>query len=383
MPEKRGRQLGLGHEQRRLPALPDHLAGPGAPEQASSAAAGAAGQPEQREAAALDREAHVAQGVGQPAVGFHGASRAESRPAGAIVAGRAQRAAAQSLPPLRRGPRFSRRPRRGMLGSVAPPWSTPARRALSHAAGWLADRRIPTPFRRLVLGAFCAATGADPGEAQLTPVSYPSLNAFFLRRLKEGARPLGSRSRRAALALRRPRAGRGAGREGAPPPGEGRRLPAGRPPLRRGARGGRGGRPRADALSRPQRLPPRPRAPRRRAEEVLWVPGARFSVAPRVAARLAACSRATSARSSASRRSAAPSGSSWWAPSTSAASASSASSPAARRLAGPRLRARGGARALRDGLDRDPDPAARPGLAATPCEPGDAVRLGQALARRR
>ena len=66
--------------------------------------------------------------------------------------------------------------------------TTPARRALSLAVGWLADRRIPTPLRRAVFGAYCAATGADASEAQLPPSGYASLNAFFLRRLKEGAR---------------------------------------------------------------------------------------------------------------------------------------------------------------------------------------------------
>ena len=62
------------------------------------------------------------------------------------------------------------------------------RRRMSHVAGWLADRRIPGPLRRPVIGAYCAATGADPAEAQLEPRGYTSLGAFFVRRLKPGSR---------------------------------------------------------------------------------------------------------------------------------------------------------------------------------------------------
>jgi len=64
------------------------------------------------------------------------------------------------------------------------------RRTLSRLVGWLADRRIPGPLRRLVYGAYSRITGADPDEAQLALHHYPSLGAFFVRRLREGARPL-------------------------------------------------------------------------------------------------------------------------------------------------------------------------------------------------
>lgn len=64
------------------------------------------------------------------------------------------------------------------------------RRRMSHVAGWLADRRIPGPLRRPLIGAYCRATGADPGEAQLEPRGYTSLGAFFVRRLRPGARPV-------------------------------------------------------------------------------------------------------------------------------------------------------------------------------------------------
>jgi len=63
------------------------------------------------------------------------------------------------------------------------------RRGLSRLVGWLADRRIPTPLRPFVIGAYCRATGARASEAQLAPRGYASLGAFFVRRLKKGARP--------------------------------------------------------------------------------------------------------------------------------------------------------------------------------------------------
>jgi len=56
--------------------------------------------------------------------------------------------------------------------------------------GWLADRSVPRPLRRLVYGTYCRITGADPDEAQLAIDAYPSLGAFFVRRLKPGAREL-------------------------------------------------------------------------------------------------------------------------------------------------------------------------------------------------
>jgi phosphatidylserine decarboxylase len=60
--------------------------------------------------------------------------------------------------------------------------------ALSRAFGRLADTPLPRPLRRLVLGAFARAVGADVTECELPLEEYPSLNRFFVRRLKEGAR---------------------------------------------------------------------------------------------------------------------------------------------------------------------------------------------------
>lgn len=66
--------------------------------------------------------------------------------------------------------------------------STPLRRSVSRLAGWLADRRLPRGLRGPLYRAYCAATGADPSEAELDPAEYPSLGAFFVRRLAPGAR---------------------------------------------------------------------------------------------------------------------------------------------------------------------------------------------------
>src|SRR5688500_16714453 len=61
--------------------------------------------------------------------------------------------------------------------------------ALSRFAGRLADVSIPHAMRRPVLSAFARAVGADPGEAELPLEEYASLDAFFVRRLRPGARP--------------------------------------------------------------------------------------------------------------------------------------------------------------------------------------------------
>jgi phosphatidylserine decarboxylase len=61
--------------------------------------------------------------------------------------------------------------------------------ALSRLVGRLADLSIPSPLRRPVLGAFARAVGADPAEAARALAEYPTLDAFFVRRLRDGARP--------------------------------------------------------------------------------------------------------------------------------------------------------------------------------------------------
>jgi phosphatidylserine decarboxylase len=67
--------------------------------------------------------------------------------------------------------------------------------ALSRAFGAVADVPLPPATRRLVLGAFARAVGIDLDEAELPLEEYPTLNAFFVRRLRPGARtwPTGGR----------------------------------------------------------------------------------------------------------------------------------------------------------------------------------------------
>lgn len=60
--------------------------------------------------------------------------------------------------------------------------------ALSRGAGRLADLPLPRALRRPVLGAFARLTGADPGEAEQPLAEYRSVDAFFTRRLRPGAR---------------------------------------------------------------------------------------------------------------------------------------------------------------------------------------------------
>ena len=60
--------------------------------------------------------------------------------------------------------------------------------SLSRAFGGVADVPLPRPLRRPVLGAFATAVGIDVGEAELPLEEYGSLNTFFVRRLRPGAR---------------------------------------------------------------------------------------------------------------------------------------------------------------------------------------------------
>lgn len=60
---------------------------------------------------------------------------------------------------------------------------------LSRAVGRLCDQPLPGPVSALVQRAYCAAFGVDLGEAR-DPGPYPSFDAFFTRRLRDGARPV-------------------------------------------------------------------------------------------------------------------------------------------------------------------------------------------------
>jgi phosphatidylserine decarboxylase len=59
---------------------------------------------------------------------------------------------------------------------------------LSRGMGRIADTPIPRRLRRTVLGAFARALGIDVSEAEQPLGAYPSINAFFVRRLKPGVR---------------------------------------------------------------------------------------------------------------------------------------------------------------------------------------------------
>jgi phosphatidylserine decarboxylase len=60
--------------------------------------------------------------------------------------------------------------------------------ALSRMTGRVADVRIPRALRSPVLGAFARAAGIDTSEIEHPVDAYATLDAFFVRRLKPGAR---------------------------------------------------------------------------------------------------------------------------------------------------------------------------------------------------
>ncbi|MFN8641475.1 MAG: archaetidylserine decarboxylase [Candidatus Binatia bacterium] len=62
--------------------------------------------------------------------------------------------------------------------------------ALSHAAGWLAARRLPAPLRAPAMRAFGSAVGVDFDEVGDPLSSFESVQAFFTRRLRDGVRPI-------------------------------------------------------------------------------------------------------------------------------------------------------------------------------------------------
>jgi phosphatidylserine decarboxylase len=63
---------------------------------------------------------------------------------------------------------------------------------LSRAVARLADLRLPAPVLRPLLRAYVRAYGVDLSEAAEPLAAFPTFNAFFTRRLREGARPIAS-----------------------------------------------------------------------------------------------------------------------------------------------------------------------------------------------
>lgn len=61
---------------------------------------------------------------------------------------------------------------------------------LSRLAGRLSDLRLPRAILAPAIRAYSRAYGVDLAEAALPPEAYPSFNAFFTRRLRDGVRPV-------------------------------------------------------------------------------------------------------------------------------------------------------------------------------------------------
>jgi len=61
---------------------------------------------------------------------------------------------------------------------------------LSRLTGYLADLRLPPTLLVPAIRAYARAYGVDLSEAAHPPEGYPSFNAFFTRRLRDGVRPI-------------------------------------------------------------------------------------------------------------------------------------------------------------------------------------------------
>lgn len=69
-------------------------------------------------------------------------------------------------------------------------WFVVPKRAYSDAVGWAAALPVQPGARSTVLGLFAHAYGIDLREVELPIADYPSIDAFFTRRLKPGSRPI-------------------------------------------------------------------------------------------------------------------------------------------------------------------------------------------------
>ncbi len=67
-------------------------------------------------------------------------------------------------------------------------WRIAPKRLLSGVIGWGAERRLPKRLQTSLLRAYARAFGANCAEAEYPIEHYPSLHAFFTRRLAPGAR---------------------------------------------------------------------------------------------------------------------------------------------------------------------------------------------------
>ncbi len=70
--------------------------------------------------------------------------------------------------------------------------ATELRRTLSQLVGWLSDRRIPRFLRAPLFRAYARLYDVDLSQLRVALEQHASLGAFFVRRLKSGARPFPS-----------------------------------------------------------------------------------------------------------------------------------------------------------------------------------------------
>lgn len=69
-------------------------------------------------------------------------------------------------------------------------WRMTPQRTLSDFIGWWASIKVPRTLHPKVLETFVRTYNIDASEAELPLSQYPSVNAFFTRKLKAGARPI-------------------------------------------------------------------------------------------------------------------------------------------------------------------------------------------------
>jgi len=71
-------------------------------------------------------------------------------------------------------------------------WRLAPKRTLSRFIGWSAKRQLPRPIQNSILRSYAKAYQLNCSEAEYPIEQYPSLQAFFTRRLAPGARTLPS-----------------------------------------------------------------------------------------------------------------------------------------------------------------------------------------------
>jgi phosphatidylserine decarboxylase len=69
-------------------------------------------------------------------------------------------------------------------------WRLAPKKMFSNIVGWSARRKLPRPLQTSLLRLYAKAYGLDCATAEHPIERYPSLQAFFTRRLAPGARPV-------------------------------------------------------------------------------------------------------------------------------------------------------------------------------------------------